>query len=335
MTRSENLLQRLLSQGRPLLADGATGTNLFQMGLVAGETPEIWNETHPERIRALHQSFVDAGADIILTNSFGGNARRLMLHKLEGRVHELNALAAKNARAVADAAGRPVVVAGSVGPTGDLLAPLGPLTAQEAEDVFVEQIEGLKAGGIDVVWIETMSAPEEIRAAAKAAARCAMPYCVTASFDTAGRTMMGVTPADMAALATSLDPPPLAFGANCGVGASDLLVSVLGMTGATPGAKVIAKANAGVPQWKGAEIHYSGTPELMGKYAAYAVDSGAAIIGGCCGNSPEHLAAMRKALDERHRAERPSEESIVAALGPLASPPAKSGGAARERRRGA
>ena len=130
----------------------------------------------------------------MLTNSFGGNRRRLMLHKLEGRVRELNRLAAEIAREVADKAGRRVVVAGSVGPTGDLLAPLGPLTEDEAADVFAEQIEGLKAGGADVVWIETMSAPEEIRAAARAANALGMPYAATASFDTAGRTMMGLSP---------------------------------------------------------------------------------------------------------------------------------------------
>jgi methionine synthase I (cobalamin-dependent) len=326
------MLQQLLAQGRPLLADGATGTNLFQMGLEAGETPELWNETRPDKIRALHQAFVDAGSDIILTNSFGGNRRRLMLHKLEGRVRELNRLAAEIARSVADKAERSVVVAGSVGPTGDLLEPLGPLSVEEAEDVFVEQIEGLAEGGIDVVWIETMSSPDEIRAAAKAAIRVGLPYCLTASFDTAGKTMMGVAPEELAALVASLDPPPLAFGANCGVGASDLLLSVLGMTGAAPRAAVIAKANAGVPQWHGAEIHYSGTPDLMSRYAALAVDAGATIIGGCCGNSPAHVAAMRQALDAHAKAARPNEEEVVAALGPLASPPNRSGAGRRGRR---
>ena len=169
------MLQTLLAEGRPLLADGATGTNLFAMGLASGESPELWNANHPERIRALHQAFVDAGADIILTNSFGGNRRRLALHAAEGRGRELNRLAAEHARAVADAAGRPVVVAGSVGPTGDIFAPLGPLTEEEAIEIFAEQIEGLRQGGADVVWIETMSAAEEIRAAAAASARSACP----------------------------------------------------------------------------------------------------------------------------------------------------------------
>ncbi|MEQ1612514.1 MAG: homocysteine S-methyltransferase family protein, partial [Hyphomicrobiaceae bacterium] len=187
-------LQAMLKQRPYLLADGATGTNLFHMGLTSGDAPEIWNEEHPDRIKALYKMFVDAGADIILTNTFGGNRRRLALHKADGRTHDINAKAARLAREVADAAGRPVVVAGSVGPTGELFAPLGPLDHDEATAVFVEQIEGLKAGGADVIWIETMSALEEMKAAAAAAAKCGMPYTVTASFDTAGRTMMGITP---------------------------------------------------------------------------------------------------------------------------------------------
>ena len=327
------MLQTLLAEGRPLLADGATGTNLFEMGLASGETPELWNAAEPGKIRALHQAFVDAGSDIILTNSFGGNRRRLMLHKLEGRVRELNRLAAEIAREVADKAGRRVVVAGSVGPTGDLLAPLGPLTEAEATDAFIEQIEGLKQGGADVVWIETMSATEEIRAAARAAASLGMPYTATASFDTAGRTMMGLAPEAYAELFEGFEAPPLAFGANCGVGASDLLVSVLGVTARRPDAKVIAKANAGVPQWHGAHIHYSGTPELMADYARLALDSGASIVGGCCGNKPAHVAAMRRALDDYRPGKRPDMAAIVAALGPLVSPPAQENATPRARRR--
>ena len=327
------MLQTLLAEGRPLLADGATGTNLFEVGLTSGENPELWNATHPDRIQGLHRAFVEAGADIILTNSFGGNRRRLMLHGLEGCVRELNRLAAQNARAVADSAGRRVVVAGSVGPTGDLLAPLGPLTEDEATEIFVEQIEGLREGGADVVWIEPMSAPGEIAAAARAAIAVGMPFTATASFDTAGKTMMGLAPDAFAEAFDGFDPAPLAFGANCGVGAADLLVSILGMTQARPDKIVIAKANAGVPQWHGAHIHYSGSPELMGVYAGLAVDAGARIIGGCCGTKPTHLAAMRKALDSHKRGERPSVESIVAALGPLVAPVSTAEAAPRARRR--
>jgi 5-methyltetrahydrofolate--homocysteine methyltransferase len=314
-----------------LLADGATGTNLFEMGLVSGEAPELWIERHPDRVMALHRSFVEAGSDIILTNTFGGNARRLKLHDLERRARELNRKAAQLAREVAAQARRPVVVAGSVGPTGDLLAPLGPLTAEEAQAVFAEQIAGLKEGGADIAWIETMSAPEEMRAAALAAVGLGMPYTLTASFDTAGRTMMGFGPAAMPALAASFATPPLAIGANCGVGASDLVMSVLDMAAASEGRAIIAKANAGIPQWQGAHIHYSATPDLMGEYARLAYDAGARIIGGCCGNSAAHVAAMRHALDGHERRVPPSLDEVVAALGPLAQP--RREGAPAQRRR--
>jgi 5-methyltetrahydrofolate--homocysteine methyltransferase len=312
-----------------LLADGATGTNLFDMGLHSGDAPELWNETHPDRIRRLHQNFVDAGADIILTNSFGGTRRRMKLHRAESRVHELNKLAAQHARAVADGAGRPVLVAGSVGPTGDLFEPLGELPEEVAVEAFVEQIEGLKAGGADVIWIETMSALEEMRAAAIAATQVGMPYTITASFDTAGNTMMGVAPGAMIGAVGAFTPQPHGIGCNCGVGASDLLCSVLAMTEADPDATVIAKANCGVPRVGAAGVTYSGTPEVMAAYARLAVDAGARIIGGCCGTRPEHLAAMRHALDGYQRGERPTVEQIIAVIGPLVSPPAKLGAVRR------
>lgn len=326
-------LQAMLKQRPYLLADGATGTNLFHMGLTSGDAPEIWNEEHPDRIKALYKMFVDAGADIILTNTFGGNRRRLALHKADGRTHEINRLAAKLAREVADAAGRPVVVAGSVGPTGELFAPLGPLDHDEATAVFVEQIEGLKAGGADVIWIETMSALEEMKAAAAASAKCGMPYTVTASFDTAGRTMMGITPEAFAQTISELDPKPLAVGANCGAGASDTLGSILAMTAACPDIVVISKANAGIPRYHEGHIHYSGTPELMATYAGMAADAGARIIGGCCGTSPEHLAGMRKALDAHQKGPRPDHEAIKAKIGPFLHKPAPTSGGAMEGRR--
>ncbi len=327
------MLARRLADAPVLLADGATGTNLFEMGLANGEAPELWLDSHPDRIAALHRAFVDAGADIILTNSFGGNARRLALHGLQHRAFALNRRAAEIAREVADAAARPVVVAGSVGPTGDLFAPLGALTEAEAMEVFAEQIAGLKAGGADVAWIETMSAAEEMRAAAVAAAGAGMPWTLTASFDTAGRTMMGLLPEAFAAFATGLPTQPVAIGANCGVGASDLLVSVLGLGGATP---VIAKANAGIPVVEGDRVIYSGTPQTMEIYAHLAVDAGARIVGGCCGTSPAHLAAMRRALDSHAAGPRPEIAGIVAALGPLVQPPPSAAAEKRQgRRRGA
>ena len=326
-------LQAMLAAKPWLLADGATGTNLFHMGLMSGDSPEIWNEEHPDRIKALYQMFVDAGADIILTNTFGGNRRRLALHQADARTHQINKQAATLAREVADAAGRPVVVAGSVGPTGELFQPLGPLDNEEAMDVFVEQIEGLKAGGADVIWIETMSAIEEMKAAAMAAAKVAMPYTVTASFDTAGRTMMGITPQAFAEAVAAFEPPPLAVGANCGAGASDTLGSILSMTEARPDIVVISKANAGIPRYHDGHIHYSGTPELMASYAGLAIDAGARIIGGCCGTSPEHLAGMRRTLDAHQKGDRPDHAAITSKIGPFLHRPAPTTGGAMEGRK--
>jgi 5-methyltetrahydrofolate--homocysteine methyltransferase len=179
-----------------------------------------------------------------------------------------------------------------------------------------------------------MSAPDEIRAAARAAGALAMPYAVTASFDTAGKTMMGMAPADFAALTAAFDPRSLAFGANCGVGASDLVMSVLAMTQARPEAVVIAKANAGIPHWHGAHVHYSGTPELMADYAGLAIDAGARIVGGCCGSTAAHVAAMRRAIDRHAAGARPQLAEIVAALGPLVAPASTVPGRTRLRRRG-
>lgn len=324
-------LQDLLALGRPLLADGATGTNYFKVGLESGEPPEFWITDHPDRVIVLHQQFVDAGADIILTNTFGCNRHRLKLHNAQARVHELAAGAARLARSVADAASRPVVVAGSVGPTGELFEPLGALTHDEAVDAFAEQIEGLKEGGADVAWIETMSAPEEMRAAAEAAIRVGMPYVCTMSFDTAGRTMMGLAPNTLAAQFADLPVAPVAIGANCGVGASDILVSVLEMAGAVN--PIVCKGNCGIPKFEGTTITYSGTPELMAKYARLAVDAGARIIGGCCGTSPEHLRAMAESIAGYSQGPAPSVESIVATIGPLTNKAPSADGASSGRRR--
>ncbi|QLF70495.1 betaine--homocysteine S-methyltransferase [Peteryoungia desertarenae] len=338
MAQPANPLADLLAEKGVLLADGATGTSLFAMGLTAGDAPELWNDEHPDRIVKLHQDFVDAGADIILTNTFGGTRHRLKLHNAEGRVHELNRKAAEIARSVADKAPRKVIVAGSVGPTGELLIPLGALTYEDAVAAFAEQMEGLKAGGADVAWIETMSSPDEIRAAAEAAVKTGMPYTYTGSFDTAGRTMMGLEPKDIHSVAADIGTGPLAVGANCGVGASDILASLLDMTEADPNATVIVKGNCGIPEFRGTEIYYSGTPPLMADYARLARDAGARIIGGCCGTSCNHLAAMRSALDGHTPGPRPTIETIVERIGPLRNKLASESGAQegvrRSRRRG-
>ncbi|MGR3660825.1 MAG: betaine--homocysteine S-methyltransferase [Paracoccaceae bacterium] len=314
-----NALTRLLETRDWLLADGATGTILFNMGLQAGDAPELWNIQHPEKIAELYQGAVDAGSDLFLTNSFGGNASRLKLHNAQDQVHELNRIAAEIGRNVADKAGRTVIVAGSMGPTGDIMAPLGELTYELAVEMFHEQAEGLKAGGADIGWAETISAPEEYRASAEGAALAGLPWCGTMSFDTAGRTMMGLTSSAMVSMVEKLPTPPLAFGANCGVGASDLLRTVLGLTAETPKFPVIAKGNAGIPKYVAGHIHYDGTPVLMAEYAVLARDCGATIIGGCCGTTPEHLLKMREALENRPKGARPSLELIVEKLGGFSS----------------
>ncbi len=312
-------LSRLLETRDWLLTDGATGTNLFNMGLASGDAPEMWTLDHPDRIRALYQSWVDAGSDLFLTNTFGANASRLKLHGAEGRVRDLNRIATEIARDVADKAGRPVVVAGDIGPTGEIMAPMGSLTHESAVEMFHEQAEALKEGGADVLWVETISAAEEFKAAAEAFALAGMPWCGTMSFDTAGRTMMGLTSAEMVKMVGKLPNQPVAFGANCGVGASDLLRTVLGFAAAGPERPVIAKGNAGIPRYHEGHIHYDGTPELMADYAVLARDAGATIVGGCCGTKPEHLRAMREALESRPRGERPPLEVIAERLGGFSS----------------
>ncbi len=314
-----NAFTRMMERLDTLLADGATGTNLFQMGLMSGDAPELWNTAEPKKITAHYQSWVDAGSDLFLTNTFGGNAARLKLHDAQNRVRELNRVGAELAREVADKAGRDVAVAGSVGPTGEIMEPVGTLSHALAVEMFHEQADALKEGGVDVLWLETISAPEEFRAAAQAFALADMPWCGTMSFDTAGRTMMGVTSADLVNLVEDLPNPPMAFGANCGTGASDILRTVLGFVAQGSERPVIAKGNAGIPKYVEGHIHYDGTPELMADYAVMARDAGAKIVGGCCGTTPEHLRHMREALDTRPRGERPTLEQIAAALGPFSS----------------
>ncbi|WP_300055159.1 betaine--homocysteine S-methyltransferase [uncultured Roseobacter sp.] len=315
-----NPMISLLAEKDTLLADGATGTNLFNMGLMSGDAPELWNTDEPAKIKTLYAGAVDAGSDLFLTNSFGANAARLKLHGAEKRVHELARVSAEIGRDVADTAGRPVIVAGSVGPTGEIMEPVGTLSHSLAVEMFHEAADGLKSGGADIGWLETISAPEEYRAAAEGFALAGLDWAGTMSFDTAGRTMMGLTSADMVKLVGDLgDTAPLAFGANCGTGASDLLRTILGFAAQGPDRPVIAKGNAGIPKYVDGHIHYDGTPELMADYAVMARACGASIIGGCCGTMPEHLRHMREALDTRTLEHPPTLEEIVDRLGAFSS----------------
>ena len=275
-----NNFLKILEEKSHILADGATGTNLFAMGLETGDPPEPWNGDHKDRIRALHQGFVDAGSDLFLTNSFGGTSFRLKLHSLEKRVFELNKAAGLIAREVADQADRRVIVAGAMGPTGEMIEPHGLMTPKEAADAFKAQAEGLAEGGVDVLWLETMYAMEELEAAMEAVKDIGLPVCATMSFDTAGKTMMGITPSNLAKRSKDLNLS--GFGANCGIGAPDLLATINDISkNVDPGTVVISKANCGIPEFVDGNIMYSGTEELMSQYVQLAMNSGGKIIGGC------------------------------------------------------
>jgi methionine synthase I (cobalamin-dependent) len=308
-----------LLAARPwLLADGATGSNLFERGLLSGDAPELWNSDHPDRIANLQRAFVEAGADIILTNSFGGTRHRLKLHKAENRVAELNEKAARISREEADRAGRVVLVGGSIGPTGEILEPLGPLSLDAAREAFAEQALALARGGADLLWIETMSSVEETEAAIAGARETGLPVIATLSFDTNGRTMMGITPSELATLHRKHHLA--ACGSNCGTGPSELVACIVNLaTASEASAVLVAKANCGIPQFIDGEIRFNGTPELMARYACLSLDAGARIIGGCCGTTPEHLRVMRQALETHVRGPKPDLATIEFRLGAISN----------------
>ncbi|MCK5276498.1 MAG: betaine--homocysteine S-methyltransferase, partial [Alphaproteobacteria bacterium] len=251
---------------------------------------------------------------------FGCNRYRMALHGAQDRVSELNMAGARIAREVADAAGRPVVVAGSMGPTGEIYRPVGPLSIEDGSEAFAEQARALAEGGVDVLWIETMSGKEELEAAVTGAAVTGLPIVATMTFDTNGHTMMGLAPDAAVQFAHTLDAGLIAFGSNCGIGPAALVDSVLGISGASnEGDVIVAKGNCGIPEYHDGHIHYSGTPEIMADYARLARDAGARIIGGCCGTSPVHLRAIVEALDTYEPGPRPSRADIEAKLGALAA----------------
>lgn len=289
-------LGELLADREALLIDGAMGTELFSRGLAVGGAPELWNIERPEELAHVHADYVRAGSDIILTNTFGGTHFRAALHDLDDRIVELNAAGARVARSVADSAGRPVLVAGSMGPTGELLEPMGKMTMTTCAEAFAEQARGLADGGADLLWIETMSHMDEVAGAIEGARSVTdLPIAVTLSFDTAGRTMMGVSGEQAAARLTELGVA--AMGANCGNNLADTEAALSEMRSVNPDAILIAKANAGMPEWRGADLFYSGSPQVMGAYLDRVRGAGVQVIGACCGSSPKHLSFMRQVLD--------------------------------------
>ena len=284
-------LGKLLERRRIILGDGAMGTMLHQAGLTIG-APEQWNVKKPEVVSAIHRGYIEAGSDFISTNTFGGTRNRLKLDNLEDRVAELNEAGARLAR---EAAGE-ALVAGSVGPTGELMKPLGTLTMDGARESFAEQARALKAGGVDFALIETMSALEEVQSAIEGVREAGLPVVVTMSFDTNFRTMMGIKP--VAAVTTIAGWGVSVIGANCGNGPAEIERVMSEMAQALPeGVALMAKSNAGMPRWQEGHITYDGTPEVMSNYALRMAGLGVRVIGGCCGSTPEHIAGMRKAID--------------------------------------
>ncbi len=286
----------LLAEGGPILADGAMGTMLFASGLQFGDPPEVWNVSQPEVVRRIHRGYLEAGSRIVMTNTFGGNRLRLRLHGLQERVGELNRTAAILLRAEVDAAGGGALVAGDIGPTGEIMAPLGTLSDEEATEVFAEQAAALIAGGVDVIWIETMSHLSEIGAAIRGVRQVSagIPIIATMTFDTRGHTMMGVSPEQAVASLAAWGAD--AIGGNCGNGPDELLPVIERMHAAAPDITLVAKSNAGMPELVDMRAVYRADPATMAEAGLDFQAAGARIIGACCGSTPAHLKAMAEAL---------------------------------------
>ncbi len=311
MTMIRNIYD-LLAANRFLVGDGAMGTMLQDAGLTTGGAPELWNVEQPDAVRGIYQSYVDAGAQIIETNTFGGTHFRLKLHNAQDRVAELNRAGAALARA---AAGEDVLVAGSIGPTGELMEPMGNLTFETAAAAFAEQAAALAEGGVDLFVVETMSDLDEVKAAVAGIRRVSdLPIAATMTFDTKFRTMMGVTPVQ--ALRALTDLGVNIIGANCGNGPDEIRRVVGEMAAVRPeGVYLMAQSNAGLPKWTEGHIHYDGTPAVMADYALDMAAMGVSYIGACCGSTPTHIQAMREALASRpipaHQPQAATEDDVA------------------------
>ena len=284
------MLKELLKRDYVIL-DGAMGTNLFMKGLTSGECPESWNIDNPKKIFAIHESFVNAGSDIIVTNTFGGNQFRLKLHQLESKVKELNYSGAQIAR---KSAGKKVFIAGSIGPSGEILEPLGNLKYELAVKAFGEQSLALAEGGVDMLWLETFSDIKELQAALEGSMQTGLPIVATMSFDTVGKTMMGVSPNEFVSFMEK-QHNVFAYGANCGLGFDELLQTVGQMQNAG-GKNVVAKSNLGIPVFHNGLIKYNTTEKSLLDYAVKARNMGALFIGGCCGTEAKHIKKVKEIL---------------------------------------
>lgn len=291
-------LRELRTSRGVVIGDGAYGTALQDAGLGAGECGELWNLEAPEKVEAIHRGYAEAGCMFLTTNTFGGTAPRLAMHGLDGKVAEINRAGAEIARKVADDFPG-VLVAGNIGPSGELIAPLGLLSGDEATDIFADQAAALAAGGADFFLIETMSDMSEVEAAIAGAQRAApdLEIIATMSFDTNLHTMMGVSPA--AAISRIADLGIAGAGGNCGRGPEEMEAIMTEMaTGRPDGPLLVAQSNAGLPHLHGDSFVYDVEPDQMADHARRLRDMGVDVIGGCCGSTPRHVAAMVTALSD-------------------------------------
>lgn len=295
-------LQAWLLEKPYVLADGAMGTMLFASGLESGDAPERWTVEHPEVVAGIHRAYLEAGSQILMTNTFGANRLRLALHNMESQVSKLNRAAARLLRDEIDASGKRALAAGDIGPSGGVLLPYGEMEYEEAVGAFAEQAAALVEGGVDLIWIETMADLEEVRASVEGVRQASesIPIITTMTFDTRGRTMMGVTPED--AVETLMGFGAEAIGGNCGNGPDEIIEVIRKMHVTQPGAILVAKANAGIPTLVGGKPVYRAAPADMTDYARQAFEAGARVIGACCGSTPEHIRAIEAALREMEAA---------------------------------
>lgn len=286
-------LRERLDTGPPLIADGATGTRLQAVGLSCGEAPERWTLDRPEAIRQLAADYIAAGSDVVYTNTFGGNRIRLRLSGLEEQMEEINRCAVRLAREAMAAAGRPVYLVASIGPTGEMLEPYGDLEPQEAAAAFREQAEILLKEGVDGFACETFGALEEAVLCLEAVRAVAgdLPVFVSMAFETSGRTMMGVTPeaAVQALSAAGAD----VVGANCSVGPEVVEAALRAMHAAFPGTRLLAKPNAGLPRVEDGRTVYPVGPDAFAAFAGRVAPLNTRVLGGCCGSAPEHIRALK------------------------------------------
>lgn len=287
------LIQKLASQG-VVLTDGAWGTQLQARGLAAGETPDLWNLTHPEKVAEVARAYVQAGSQVILTNTFGGNRLRLAEAGAADRVREINEAGARISREAA--AGRALVFA-SIGPSGKMLMN-GDVTETELHAAFTEQAEALARGGADGLVVETMADLEEARIAIAAAKTTGLPVVASMVFDSGkdkDRTLMGTTPEQAAAALAGAGADVI--GSNCGQGVAGFVKICARLKAAAGGAPIWIKANAGLPQVMDGQVSYETSAQDFAGYLPALLAAGASFVGGCCGTSPEFIRLLRQKID--------------------------------------